>query len=155
MNRLACLEEEETGDEGWSVIETSRDDGEAAVSEMSQPAGIADIARKPKALKALKDAVRHTHQAGAFDPGYRSVSAETVAKYAAALPELVEQAYADIAGVYEFDCLQKRKYGKRDSKTACIVARNARAKLTPAVPAARRAVFDEAGRDWASKVVTR
>lgn len=148
MNRLACLEEAETGDEGWSSIATSGD-GEA---EISEPAGIANIAGKPAALKALKDAVRYTHQAGAFDPGYRNASAETVAQYAAALPELIEQAYGDAAGTYAFDCVLKRTHGKRDGKTACIMARNVRARLTPKVPAARRTALDTAGRAWAEQV---
>lgn len=150
-NRLACLEEEVTGDEGWGVIVTTGS-GADAVSETSGPTGIPHIAKNPVAFKALKDSVKYTHEAGAFDVAYKSMAAQTVARYAAALPELVDQGYADAAGAYAFDCILKRKVGHRTPANACPMVRPARAQLLPKVAPARRAVLDAEGEAWARQL---
>jgi hypothetical protein len=152
MNWLACLQEAESGDEGWTIVEQGGDAGKGGVSTTTGPAGIADIAKKPAPLKALKEALRYSHQAGAFDPGYRSMSAQLAARYAAALPESVDDGYADAAGAYEFDCVLKRPYDKRDSKFACAMVRPAKAQLGLRVAPARRAELDATAKAWAQGI---
>lgn len=151
-NVLACHEEKLTGDIGWSVIETTASGKNAGDTQSTLPPGIANIEKHAAAFKSLKDAVRYSHQAGAFDPGYKSISAQTVARYAGALPEALEQGYEDAAGAYEFDCVLKRSFGKRVTAISCTIDRTARAQLLPLVAPARRAVLDAQGRAWAGKM---
>lgn len=150
-NRLACLEEELTGDEGWGVVMTSGS-GEDAVTQSSGPAGIANIGKHPVALKALKDRVKYLRQAGQFDPAYKSMAARTAAKYIAALPELIEPAYADAAGAYAVDCILKRKIGERSAATGCAMIRPTRAQLMTKVAPARRAILDAEADAWARQL---
>jgi hypothetical protein len=152
MNWLACLQEAESGDEGWTIVEQGGDADKGGVSKTTGPAGIPEIAKKPASLKALKEALRYSHQAGAFDPGYRGMSAQLAARYATALPESVEDAYADAAGAYEFDCVLKRPYDKRDSKFACAMIRPAKAQLSLKVAPARRAQLDATAKAWAQGI---
>ncbi len=151
-NVLACHEEKLTGDSGWGVIETTASGKNAGDTQSKLPPGIANIEKHAAAFKSLKDAVRYSHQAGAFDPGYRSISAQTVARYAGALPELLEQGYEDAAGAYEFDCVLKRAFGKRVTAVSCTIDRTTRAQLLPLVAPARRQALDAQGRAWAEKV---
>lgn len=151
-NVLACHEEKLTGDSGWGVIETTASGKNAGDTQSKLPPGIANIEKHAAAFKSLKDAVRYSHQAGAFDPGYRSISAQTVARYAGALPELLEQGYEDAAGAYEFDCVLKRAFGKRVTAVSCTIDRTTRAQLLPLVAPARRQALDALGRAWAEKV---
>ncbi len=152
FNWLACLEEEQSGDEGWTVVEESGNADKGGVSKTTGPAGIADIAKKPAALKALKEALRYSHQAGAFDPGYRSMSGQLAAKYVKALPESIEDGYVDAAGAYEFDCILKRPYDNRNSKIACAMIRPAKAQLALKVAPERRAALDATAKAWAQAV---
>jgi hypothetical protein len=145
-NRLACLEEELTGDAGYSVTFSQ---GEGSTTETTGPAGIAQIEKNATAFKALKEAVKYTHEAGRFDPGYKSMSAQTVARYANVLPEHLEVAYADAAGAYAFDCVLKRSVGHRQAEDACPMIRPARAQLMRKVAPARRAALDAEGQAWA------
>lgn len=147
-NRLACYEEQLTGDEGWGVIMTSAD----GTSESKEPAGIPDIRKQPAAWRALNQAVKFGHQAGAFDVGMKGASAELVTRYAADLPQQLDGAYEDAAAVYEFDCVLKRRFGRRDRDAGCASARATRAKLIPLVPAARRQTLDASARLWAERL---
>lgn len=148
FNRLACHEEAVTGDEGWGVTMTSAD----GASESHQPAGIVGIRKQPGAWRALNQAVKFGHQAGAFDVGVRGAAADLVARYAADLPQQLEGAYEDAAGVYEYDCVLKRRFGRRDREAGCASARASRARLIPLVPAARRQTLDASARQWAERL---
>jgi len=148
-NRLVCYEETITGASGWAVTMTS-DDG--STSESQVPSGIKDIRKQPAAWRALNEAVKYGHQAGGFDVGYKGATAQTVLRYASALPEQLEAAYEDAAAVYEFDCVLKRKFGKRDTKYGCTSARSARARLIPLVAAERRQALDVSARQWAEQL---
>jgi hypothetical protein len=147
-NRLACHEEKLTGDEGWGSIVTAADGS----SETTLAPGIPDIRKHPAAWRALTQAVQYGHQAGAFDVGHRGAAAELVVRYAADLPQQLEAAYEDAAGVYEYDCILKRQFGKRDRATGCASARTARARLIPLVAPARRQALDVAARQWAEQL---
>jgi len=147
-NRLVCHEEAITGDSGWSVTMTSKD----GTSESQLPSGIKDIRKQPAAWRALNQAVKYGHLAGGFDVGYKGAVAQTVLRYAAVLPDQLEAAYEDAAAVYEFDCVLKRPFGKRDSKYGCASARSARARLIPLVPAERRQELDVSARQWAENL---
>ncbi|SEN52951.1 hypothetical protein SAMN05428959_102266 [Duganella sp. CF517] len=148
LNRLACHEELLTGDEGWGVTMTSSD----GASESHQPAIIVDIRKQKGAWSALNQAVKFAHQAGAFDVGMKGAAADLVARYAADLPGQLEAAYGDAAGVYEYDCVLKRRYGRRDRDAGCASARTSRARLMTLVPAARRQPLDAAARQWAERL---
>lgn len=148
-NRFVCHEEAVLGDQGWGITIESQ-----GVTESKEPSGIAQIQGKPQAFEALKEAVSRAHQAGQYDPGYRAISASLVAKYKQALPDQIESAYEDIAGNYEFDCVLKRQYGKRNSKSACVMARSTKAQLFQSIGDARRAQLDTAGRRWAETLST-
>ena len=148
-NRLVCHEEAVTGDAGWTVIQSSPDTGS---TETTGPTGIADIQNRPAALAALKDAVSLAHQAGSFDPGYRAIAATLVARYQRVLPDRLESAYEDAAGVYEFDCVLKRAYGRRAAGAACASSRAVRAQLMRHLAPERRSRLDLAGRTWAEQV---
>ena len=147
-NRLACHEELLTGDEGWGMVMTSAD----GTSESKEPAGIPDIRKQPAAWRALNQAVKFGHQAGAFDVGMKGASAQLVSRYAADLPQQLEGAYEDAAAVYEFDCVLKRRFGRRDRDAGCASARATRAKLIARVPAARRQTLDASARLWAERL---
>jgi hypothetical protein len=147
-NRLACHEEKLTGDAGWGMTMTSSD----GTSETHLPPGITDIRKQPAAWRALNQAVKYGHQAGAFDVGQRGAAAELVVRYASDLPQQLEAAYGDAAAVYEFDCVLKRQFGRRDSKAGCASARSARARLMPLVAAERRQALDASGRLWAEQL---
>ncbi|MFZ6874355.1 hypothetical protein ACO0LF_20035 [Undibacterium sp. Di27W] len=156
VRRLTCHEEKLTGRSSSRVTITMS--GGAAGAEKEGPsvttrsAGIPNIELQPVALKALNDAVRYTHQAGVFDPGYKSLSAQTVVRYAAALPERIDEAYADAAGAYAYDCVLKLPYGMRVTDAGCATDRTARAELTPRVTPERRAAADAAAQKWAEKL---
>lgn len=147
-NRLACHEELLTGDEGWGMVMTSAD----GTSESKEPAGIPDIRKQAAAWRALNQAVKFGHQAGAFDVGMKGASAQLVSRYAADLPQQLEGAYEDAAAVYEFDCVLKRRFGRRDRDAGCASARATRAKLIARVPAARRQTLDASARLWAERL---
>lgn len=147
-NRLACHEELLTGDEGWGMVMTSAD----GTSESKEPAGIPDIRKQAAAWRALNQAVKFGHQAGAFDVGMKGASAQLVSRYAADLPQHLEGAYEDAAAVYEFDCVLKRRFGRRDRDAGCASARATRAKLIARVPAARRQTLDASARLWAERL---
>lgn len=147
-NRLACHEEKLTGDAGWGSIVTSADGS----SETTLPPGIPDIRKHPAAWRALNQAVQYGQQAGAFDVGHRGAVAELVVRYAADLPKQLEAAYEDAAGVYEYDCVLKRQFGKRDRAAGCASARTARARLIPLVAPARRQALDASARQWAEAI---
>ena len=148
FNRLACHEELITGDEGWGMIMTSAD----GASESRQPAGIPNIRKQPGAWRALNQAVKFGHQAGGFDVGMKGASAELVSLYAADLPQQLDGAYEDAAAVYEYDCVLKRRFGRRDREAGCASARATRARLVPLVPAARRQTLDASARLWAERL---
>ena len=148
-NRLVCFEEAITGNSGWAVTMTSEDGG---TSESQIPSGIKDIRKQPAAWSALNQAVKYGHQAGGFDVGYKGATAQTVLRYAAVLPDQLEAAYEDAAAVYEFDCVLKRKFGKRDTKYGCTSARSSRARLIPLVSAERRQALDVSARQWAEQL---
>ena len=78
-----------------------------------------------------------------------------MARYASALPALLEQGYEDAAGAHEFDCVLKRSFGKRVTAISCTIDRTTRAQLLPLVAPARRQVLDAQGRAWAEKVPTK
>ncbi|MBI3729936.1 MAG: hypothetical protein HY254_16615 [Burkholderiales bacterium] len=156
VRRLACHEEKLNGSSGWGVTITMS--GGAAGAEKdgpsvtTRPTGIPNIELRPDALKTLNDAVRYTHQAGVFDPGYKSLSAQTVVRYATALPERIDDAYADAAGAYAYDCVLKLPYGTRVTAAGCAIGRTARAELIPRVTPERRAAADAAAQEWAEKL---
>ena len=147
-NRLACHEEKLTGDAGWGVTMTSSD----GTSETHIPPGITDIRKQPAAWRALNQAVKYGHQAGAFDVGQKGAAAELVVRYAADLPQQLEAAYEDAAAVYEFDCVLKRQFGRRDRSAGCASVRAARARLIPLVAAERRQALDASARLWAERL---
>ena len=147
-NRLVCQQEALTGDSGWAITEETSD----GVSQTTQTAGIPNIRKQPAAFAALKDAVRYNHEVGRVDPGYRALSASLVARYASDLPEAVDDAYADAMGAYEFDCVLKRKFGRRLQDAACADDRQTLAQLRTKVSAEKRAVLDEAARTWAREL---
>jgi hypothetical protein len=147
-NRLACHEEKTTGDEGWGMTMTSAD----GASESHQPPGIPDIRKQPAAWRVLNQAVKFGQQAGAVDVGMKGASAELVSRYAADLPQQLEGAYEDAAAVYEYDCVLKRSFGRRDREAGCASARATRAKLIPLVPATRRQTLDASARLWAERL---
>jgi hypothetical protein len=147
-NRLACHEEKLTGDTGWGMIMTSPD----GTSETHLPPGITAIRKHPAAWRTLNQAVQYGHQAGAFDVGQKGAVAELVVRYAADLPQQLEAAYEDAAGVYEYDCVLKRQFGRRDRAAGCASARTARARLIPLVAAERRQALDAAARLWAERL---
>lgn len=151
-NRLACQEEVLTGNSGWSVTVSSSDPKQAGESTTTTPAGIADIRRHPQAWNTLKEAVRLTRQAGAFDPGFKSISAQIVLRYAHALPDQLEAAYSDAEGAYEYDCVLKKPFGERNTDAACTADRSARAQLLPLVKPARREALDAAAHAWAEQL---
>lgn len=148
LNRLACYEEELTGDEGWGMTMTTSDGS----SETHLPPGIPDIRKQPAAWRALNQAVKYGHQAGAFDVGHKGAAAELVVRYAADLPQQLEAAYEDAAGVYEYDCVLKRRFGRRDRDAGCASGRTMRARLTPLVSAERRQALDATARVWAKQL---
>lgn len=147
-NRLACYEQKLTGNNGWGMIITSAD----GTSETKLPPGITDIRKQPAAWRALNQAVQYGHQAGAFDVGQKGALAELVARYAADLPQQLESAYEDAAGVYEYDCVLKRQFGRRDRNASCASSRTARAQLIPLVAPERRQVLDASAHQWAKQV---
>ncbi|MQA39133.1 hypothetical protein [Rugamonas aquatica] len=147
-NRLACYEEKLTGDNGWGMTMTSSDGS----SETRQPPGIANIRKQPAAWRTLNQAVKYGHQAGAFDVGLKGASAELVVRYAAELPQQLEAAYEDAAAVYEYDCVLKRQFGRRDRNAGCASGRAARARLIPMVAAERRQALDASARLWAEQL---
>ena len=147
-NRLACHEEVLTGDDGWGMTITSAD----GTSESHLPPGIADIRKHPAAWRALNQAVKYGRQAGAFDVGHKGAAAELVVRYAADLPQQLEPAYEDAAAVYEYDCVLKRQFGRRDRDAGCASARTARARLIPLVAAERRKALDASARRWAEQL---
>ena len=144
-NRLACMEQKLTKKSGWSMTMTS-DDG---VSETTSSPGIVDIKKNPEAYAALKDAVRYLHDAGAIDPAYRDMSAQIVLRYLPAIPESLEMAYEDVAGANFLECVLKRKFGKRDTKSACASQRSTMAQLSVKLPADRRTALDARAQQWA------
>ena len=148
INRLACEEEAVTGNAGWGVTMTS-DDGS---SESYQPPGISDIRKQPAAWRALNQALKYGRQAGAFDVGLRGAVADLVVRYARDLPQQLEAGYQDAAAVYEYDCVLKRQFGRRDRQAGCASARASRARLIPLVPAERRQALDASARRWAEQV---
>jgi len=147
-NRLACHEEALTGHSGWGVTMTSADGS----SETQLPPTITDIRKQAPAWRALNQAVKYGHQAGAFDVGYKGAAAQLVVRYAAELPEQLEAAYEDAAAVYEYDCVLKRQFGRRDRNAGCASARTTRARLLPLVAAERRQVLDVSARQWAEQL---
>lgn len=146
-NLMACHEEALVPDQGWTVT-TSTGDGS---SETNSPPGIPDIAKRPAVLADLKDLVARAHAAGAFDPAYKRISAEWVAKYAVALGDAKPQAYEDAAGAYQLDCVLKHAIGKRDVQYSCQADRRVLAQLLPGVPAAFRAQADQRAAQWAQR----
>lgn len=149
-NRLVCQEEVLTGDSGWAITEETSD----GVAQTTRAAGIPNIRKQPAAYAALKDAVRYNHEVGRVDPGYRALSASLVARYAQALPEALDDAYGDAMGAYEFDCVLKRKFGRRLQDAACADDRQTLAQLRTKVSADKRAALDEAARTWARELKT-
>ncbi|WP_156397799.1 hypothetical protein [Duganella sp. Root198D2] len=147
-NRLACHEEVLTGSSGWGVTMTSADGS----SESQLPPIITDIRKHAAAWRALNQAVKYGHQAGAFDVGYKGAAAQQVMRYAAELPEQLEGAYADAAAVYEYDCVLKRQFGRRDRNAGCASVRSTKARLLPLVAAERRQVLDVSARQWAEQL---
>ena len=147
-NRLSCHQEAITGDDGWGMIVTSGD----GTSETHLPPGIPNIRKHPAAWQALNQAAKYGHQAGAFDVGHKGAAAELVVRYAADLPQYLEGAYEDAAAVYEYVCVLKRKFGRRDRATGCASARTARARLIPLVAAERRRTLDASARRWAEQL---
>lgn len=73
-------------------------------------------------------------------------------RYAADLPQQLEAAYEDAAAVYEFDCVLKRQFGRRDRSAGCASVRAARARLIPLVAAERRQALDASARLWAERL---
>lgn len=144
-NRLVCHEKLLTGDTGWAVTWTSAD----GTSESQLPKAIPGIRKQAAAWRALNQAVKYGHQAGSFDVGFKDMSAQTVLRYAADLPEHYEAAYEDAEAVYEFDCVLKRQFGRRDRSAGCASARSARARLIPLVAVERRQALDVSARQWA------
>lgn len=147
-NRLACHEELLTGHSGWGVTMVS-DDGR---SESQLPPIITGIRKQAAAWQALNQAVKYGRQAGAFDVGYKGATAQLVVRYSAELPEHVEAAYEDAAAVYEYDCILKRQFGRRDRAAGCASARASRARLIPLVTAERRQALDISARQWAEQL---
>lgn len=145
-NRLACLEEKITEKSGWSVTMSGGD----GASETTSNPGIPNIKKNADAYAALKDAVKYTHQAGANDPAYRSMSAQLVLRYQTVLPEALETAYEDVAGAHQLECVLKRQFGKRDAQYACMSNRSTLAQLITKIPAERRAVLDQKAQQWAA-----
>jgi hypothetical protein len=121
-------------------------------SETQLPPTITDIRKQAPAWRALNQAVKYGHQAGAFDVGYKGAAAQLVVRYAAELPEQLEAAYEDAAAVYEYDCVLKRQFGRRDRNAGCASARTTRARLLPLVAAERRQVLDVSARQWAEQL---
>ena len=147
INTQACLEESITGDAGWTVVR--RTEG----TEQTQRGGAAvKLSEHPQLHAAVIGAARWAHRAGQRDPGYRLASAQLVARYAEELAGYVEDAYLDAAGSYAFDCVLKRSFGKRQPHFVCGTARRTLARLTPAVPAERRAQLDALGMQWAREL---
>jgi hypothetical protein len=73
-------------------------------------------------------------------------------RYAADLPQYLEAAYEDAAAVYEYDCVLKRQFGRRDRAFGCTSARTARARLIPLVAPERRKALDVSARRWAEQL---
>ncbi|GGY97168.1 hypothetical protein ACFFTM_13965 [Pseudoduganella plicata] len=149
-NRLACHQEVITGDDDWGMIVSSAD----GTSETHLPPGIPNIRKHPAAWRALNQAAKYGHQAGAFGVGHKGAAAELVLRYAADLPQYLEGAYEDAAAVYEYDCVLKRKFERRDRAAGCASARTARARLIPLVAAERRRALDASARRWAEGLPT-
>jgi hypothetical protein len=54
--------------------------------------------------------------------------------------------------VYEYDCVLKRQFGRRDRAAGCASSRTARAQLIPLVAPERRQMLDAAAHLWAKQL---
>jgi hypothetical protein len=152
-NTMACHEEAATGnDSAWKLSVSSKDEKGQDVVGTRTSEGIKDVQQRPAALKALREVIAQSHSVGEFDPGYRTVAAEWVLKYSKILPDLLPQAYEDVAGAYQFDCVLKRSYGKRLREEACADERQLVRQFLPRVSAHQRDAADRRAAAWARTV---
>jgi len=147
-NRLACFEEEISGDAGWSMtVETGNGKG---VSETQSPLAV-KLEKNPKALDALRESVSALRLIADSSLDYGLIAARQMLKYLPVYQNELPGIYMLAgrgAGVY---CNYVRPKGvKQDWKYLCTDARQIQTELLPKIDKATRDTLDAQNDQWAS-----
>jgi len=149
-NRFVCLEEEQLGDQPWTVV--IEQPGSHEVETTHRPV-LKNLKQYPAVYAALLDAIAAYQRISESNLNARMALGNYYAEYHDTLNKNVD-GYFYLASVYEAEC-NSTAQDRAKSKQRCMLLKQDKMLYLPLLDATQRALLDQKAKDWAAKYLAK